>query len=173
MLARHDGTAARLPDHTPTRRMRIRQVRPEFWSDEVVAALPDGARLFYIGLWNVADDAGWLEWRPTRIGALLYPYESAKRREVNIAAWALRLTDKGRLVIHDCGCAVIPTLPKHQRVAGKQSFTVRDLHHGKHLLATGGYLSAVDSPVEEGRGRERRGTRDFKELMTANGSVVK
>lgn len=104
-------------------------MRPEFWSDEIVAAMPDGARLFYIGLWNVADDAGWLEWRPSRIGALLYPYETAKRRETNIAAWSLRLVGKGRLVLHECGAhALIPTLPKHQRIAGKQSFVVRDAH---------------------------------------------
>lgn len=149
--------------------MRIRQVRPEFWSDEIVAALPDGARLFYIGLWNVADDAGWLEWRPSRIGALLYPYESARRRESNITAWALRLTDKARLVIHECGCAVIPTLPKHQRISGTQSFTIRDLHHHKHVVAPNGYPSLSDSPVTLSNVTERNGMPDFKEKLQAAG----
>lgn len=150
--------------------MRIRQVRPEFWSDEVVAAMPDGARLFYIGLWNISDDAGWLEWRPSRIGALLYPYETARRREHNIAAWAEHLTSRGRLVLQDCGCGVIPTLPRHQRISGKQSYSVRDLHRSKHLVADGGYPSGPDSPGTLGNGTERNGTRDFKELMTAAGA---
>ena len=147
-------------------------MRPEYWSDEIVAAMTDGARLFYIGLWNVADDAGWLEWRPSRIGALLYPYESAKRRETSIANWTAQLVERGRLVIEECGCAVIPTLPKHQRIAGKQSFTVRDSHRAKHLVAPNGYQPPTDSPVyvEERNVEERRGTRDFKERMTANGA---
>lgn len=144
-------------------------MRPEFWSDEIVAAMPDGARLFYIGLWNVADDAGWLEWRPSRIGALLYPYESAKRRERDIETWADHLTSRGRLVIHDCGCAVIPTLPRHQRVSGKQSFTVRDMHANKHRLLSDKQSPLSGSPVEEGRGTEGNGTHEFKERMTAAG----
>lgn len=36
--------------------MRIRQVKPDFFTDAVVSAWPPAARLFYIGLWTVADD---------------------------------------------------------------------------------------------------------------------
>jgi len=129
--------------------VRIRQVRPEFWTDETIAALPDAARLFYIGLWNVADDAGWLEWQPHRIGALLYPYRQIRKRERDIVAWGTLLADDGRLRVYECGCAEIPTLPRHQRITGKQTFTVRDRHYGKHSVATGASQVLTVSPVTE------------------------
>jgi hypothetical protein len=40
--------------------VRIRQVKPAFWADSRLAELPERTRLFYIGLWMIADDAGWL-----------------------------------------------------------------------------------------------------------------
>jgi hypothetical protein len=143
--------------------VRIRQVRPEFWTDEVMAALAPAVRLFYIGLWNIADDAGWMEWRVSRIGAVLFPYESSKRRERDIAAWSDRLVEAGRLVIHPCGCAVIPTLSKHQRVTGKQSFTALDAH-GKHKPLTSKQSSLSDSPVTE-RNVEERTVMSIDELQ--------
>jgi hypothetical protein len=112
--------------------MRIRQVKPSFWTDATIARVSYQARLFYIGLWNVADDAGYIEWQPLEIGALLFPYESPKTRERHIASWTDELTASGRLVVQECGCAVIPTLPSHQRIAGKQAFTVRDKHDRLH-----------------------------------------
>jgi hypothetical protein len=149
--------------------LRIRQVRPEFWSDETLAVLPDGARLFYIGLWGMADDAGWMEWRPPRIGALLYPYRPSRKREADIIAWAGLLVADGRLRMHDCGCASIPTLPRHQRISGKQSFQYRDSHLSKHQSLSGKHQSLSDSPVTLGNVTERNGISEFEERMTALG----
>lgn len=136
--------------------MRIRQIRPEFWTDETMAAMSPAVRLFYIGLWNIADDLGFLEWRIPRIGAVLFPYEHPKRRERDVATWAERLIESGRLRIFDCGCAEIPTLAKHQRVTGRQSFTVQE-KHSKHRTLTAKHGSAVDSPVTERNVTERNG----------------
>ncbi len=143
-------------------------MRPEFWTDETMAALSPAVRLFYIGLWNVADDAGWMEWRPSRIGAVLFPYTSPGKRERDIATWSAVLVEAGRLVIHPCGCAQVPTLSKHQRVAGKQSFTAFEAH-GSHRVAPNRYPLLSDSPVEVGRGTERNGMSadDLFELRNA------
>src|ERR1035437_7805501 len=111
--------------------MRIRQVKPEFFADSEMAALPYAVRLFYIGLWCVADDGGWIEWKPERIAHDLYGYEARAIRERHVADWSTALVVSGHVVIHDCGCAVIPTLPKHQRVTGKQNFRNQEAH-GKH-----------------------------------------
>lgn len=108
--------------------MRIRQVRPEFFSDPVVARLSPDVRLTYIGLWCVADDAGWLIWDEQHIGALLSPYESIRARENRVARAGLALGDTGRLVFFKCGCALVPKLEEHQRIGGNKSFTVRDKH---------------------------------------------
>jgi hypothetical protein len=108
--------------------MRIRQVRPEFFSDPTVARLTVATRLTYIGLWCVADDAGWLVWDVANIGALLSPYESVRVRETRIAKAGAELIESGRMVLHPCSCALIPRLSDHQKIGGNKSFTVRDKH---------------------------------------------
>jgi hypothetical protein len=142
--------------------VRIRQVRPEFWQDEIMAALPDPARLFYVGLWNVADDAGWMDWSPAKIGALLYPFRGRPTRERQITAWSDVLVGADRLVLYDCGCGHIPTLPRHQRISGIQSFAVKDRHeqdHGaaKRIARTATRSSLSHSPVRVGNVRVGEG----------------
>lgn len=114
--------------------MRIRQVKPEFWSDPDMAALPYPVRLIYIGLWCVADDAGYIEWHPDRIAHDLLGYESTKTRVRHLTEWADQLVKSGHLQMFDCGCALIPTLSKHQRIAGKQNFKYREIH-SQHMGA--------------------------------------
>lgn len=154
-------------------------MRPEFWSDALVAAMPPAVRLFYVGLWCVADDYGWLRWNETEIAALLFPYESPKKRVRDVSGWATVLTDSGRLVLYRCGCGCIPTLPRHQVNGGKKSATNRD----KHL--NGGHSNDRIQAVPEvrdfpllGNGKERNGsssgttpdeTTDFKSGMAAAG----
>lgn len=54
---------------------RIRTIKPDFFLDEELAALPVLARLLFIGLWVHADREGRLEDRPARIRAQVFPYE--------------------------------------------------------------------------------------------------
>jgi hypothetical protein len=103
-------------------------VRPAFWSDSVVAAMPDPVRLFYIGLWCVADDGGWFRWLPQEIGAQLYPYRTAARRERQMADWADWLIKARRLLLHPCGCAEVPTLGRHQYPGGKKTYVNKTRH---------------------------------------------
>lgn len=55
---------------------RIRTIKPGFFKNEDIAALPAMARLLFIGLWTQADRAGRLEDRPKRLKAEIFPYES-------------------------------------------------------------------------------------------------
>jgi hypothetical protein len=112
--------------------MRIRQVRPEFFTDPLTAHLSAAVQVTYIGLWCVADDAGWLVWDVPQVGALLYPYKSVRVRERLIESAAEVLTEAGRLTIYDCRCALVPKLEDHQKIGGNKSFPVRD----KHLVHT-------------------------------------
>lgn len=134
--------------------MRIRQIRPEFFTDPVTAHLTPAVRLTYIGLWCVADDAGWLAWDVPHIGALLYPYKSVRAREAAILQAGEALVATRRLHIHGCGCAVIPTLETHQKIGGTRSFPARD----KHRVHTNTDLSARNVTVSNGK--ERNGTRE-------------
>ena len=108
--------------------MRIRQIRPEFFTDPVTAHFPAAVQMTYVGLWLIADDAGWLVWDVPQIGALLYPYKPSRSRERTIEQAGEALVSSGRLVRYPCRCAHIPHLTEHQRIGGNKSYTVRDKH---------------------------------------------
>jgi hypothetical protein len=111
-------------------RMRIRQVKPEFWTDSLLATLSDRTRLTYLGLWMLADDRGWLRFRIDEMAAAIFPYKPRAARERSLHADATSLMLAGRIVLHDCGHAEIPTLTRHQRFAGstKRVQTVYEEH---------------------------------------------
>ena len=98
--------------------MRIRQVKPEFWKDAKLADLSEGARLFYVGTWQLCDDAGWMRWDVANIAAELYPFERRGSRERRVDRHAGSLVRLGRLHLHDCGHAQVPKMPSHQHLAG-------------------------------------------------------
>jgi len=55
---------------------RKRMIDPEFWSDEEIGQWPYVARLFYIGLWNFADDEGRFKAHPSLLKSQIFPYDS-------------------------------------------------------------------------------------------------
>lgn len=55
--------------------MRIRQVKPDFWSNKKLAKLEPHARLLFIGLWNMADREGRLKDIVSTIHASIFPFE--------------------------------------------------------------------------------------------------
>jgi hypothetical protein len=55
--------------------VRIRTIKPEFWSSLTVSELPVAARLTFIGLWNYADDEGRGVFDPRLIRAAIWPLE--------------------------------------------------------------------------------------------------
>ena len=62
--------------------MRIRTVKPEFWSDEKTGTLSMPAALLFLAMFNVADDKGRLRGVPSLLKAQAFPY----RPEVDIEA---------------------------------------------------------------------------------------
>jgi hypothetical protein len=118
--------------------MRIRSVKPEFWRDRPLASLSADARLFYIGLWMEADDAGWLTWDLAEIAADLYPYRPTHSRERQVGGYLeqlLGLPGEARVVIYDCGHARVANLVEHQRFGGTRSLAVLRKHESACLRA--------------------------------------
>lgn len=111
--------------------MRIRSVKPSFWTDATMAGLSIGARLTYIGLWNLADDDGWMPWSIREMGATIYPYESPGRRERNLLKWTKELYEAERIRPLVCGHAYIPTFSDHQHLSGRRTTTHHDRHNAE------------------------------------------
>lgn len=93
-------------------------MKPAFWTDSRVANLAAPVRLTYIGLWMVADDAGWFRWDVAQIANELYGYEARSRREKAVARHFEALVEAGRVVRYPCDHAQIPTMAGHQHLAG-------------------------------------------------------
>lgn len=147
--------------------MRIRQIKPSFWEDAVIEALPDSVKLFYIGTWQLADDGGTFEWNVPEIGHALYGYQPRRRRETWVRERAESLIGVDRLVVHECGHATVPNLLKHQRMGGTKAIGVSSAH-----LRCAPQVSAnlLPGKVGKGRGTERYGggTGEPTDALTAD-----
>ncbi len=146
--------------------MRIRSIKPSYWTDvELQTGLTADEREFYIGLWMLADDAGWLTWNPVTIGAELYPFRQRSRREAQIIRWAQRLAtadpEHPHLIIYDCGHAQVPKIARHQH-PGRPVYTVQTAHRNCAQLnaverSESQPRRVEERRVEEGRGEESKG----------------
>lgn len=145
--------------------MRIRQIKPEFFGDADMAALSFRARLTYIGLWCIADDAGWLPIDPVQIAHDLYGFDSRGRRETWVVADLVELQAAGCLEVADCGHGCIPTLPRHQRFGGRPVYTVRDAH------ARGCARQDADARSGKGKGTVEVGKGTVGNVTERNGSA--
>ena len=128
-------------------------MKPAFWSDAKVAELSERARLFYIGLWMIADDAGWLRWDAVEVSRDLYGYESRTKRERRVEAMWSELVNCGRVLVYPCGHAQIPTMPGHQRLAGATKQVITVLNEHLREASTAPLL-----PANPRHGKERLGT---------------
>ena len=78
--------------------MRIRSIKPEFWTSEDVAALDWPTRLLFIGLWSYVDDNGVGRDNPKLIKADLFPLEDDPRETLATVSRGLQtLCDGGQI----------------------------------------------------------------------------
>lgn len=93
--------------------MKIRSIRPEFFSDPKMVELSPLARILYMGLWCYVDDEGRGEYLPKRIEGEVFPLESVPFDEL----WA-ELEELARVVRYDQdghSYFHIPTFSNHQK----------------------------------------------------------
>lgn len=97
---------------------RIRSLKPEFFLSEKVASISLGARLFFAGLWTVADREGRLRWQPRKLKAQLFPYDA-----IDLYPLAEELVSVKLLLFYadeDGVYAWLPGFPEHQRPHPKE-----------------------------------------------------
>jgi len=92
---------------------RTRNIKPGFFKNEDVASCDPVARLLFAGLWTLADADGRMEYRPLRIKAELFPYDS-----FDIVPMFGQLVARGLVVIYQVGGGTFLEIPRfrlHQR----------------------------------------------------------
>lgn len=145
---------------------RIRTIKPEFWVDEKVVELDPWARLLFIGLWNFADDQGFIDHSPKRIKMQIFPGDITDVMPLLASLLEAGLLDEYEAptgkVLHVRGWS------KHQKVSNPASprFDAADLRPLGRMADAGTEASrAVQSPPlgKERKGREEEGERKGKE----------
>src|SRR5512139_6255 len=70
--------------------MKMRGIKPEFWSARKVARLSRDARLLFIGMWNFSDDYGCCQSDARLLKAWIFPYDDDVGPE-KVEAWRQEL----------------------------------------------------------------------------------
>jgi hypothetical protein len=63
---------------------RARNIKPAFFSNDLLAEIDPVGRLLFIGLWTIADFKGDIEWREKRIKAQVLPYDNCDVKDIAI-----------------------------------------------------------------------------------------
>jgi hypothetical protein len=149
--------------------MRTRLIRPEFWSDTTMAKLAPEVRLTYMGLWCLADDAGYLEWDAEQLAGELYRHENPAERLERVSVELEVLLEAGRVRLLGCGRhALVPTIPDYRIRGGEQLYTVKKRHDRRCSSSTSvGLRSSTESSVSvsvSGSGSDMRASAHEEEL---------
>lgn len=94
--------------------MRARLIKPDFFEDEELCAIPAGARLLFIGLWCLADREGRLLDIPKRIAIDIFPYEELEETvdkwlDLLAQRWITRYEGDGKK------CISVNAFTRHQK----------------------------------------------------------
>lgn len=89
---------------------RNRMIRPEFWEDSKMAKLSPFARLFFIAMWNFADDEGFLPCDLLWLKAKCMPYDSVSIQSLVDELLALERIEINNAIIK------IKNFLKYQRI---------------------------------------------------------
>jgi len=137
---------------------RIRTIKPEFWSDASIVRLPFEYRLLFQGLWNFADDSGFIVNDPVQIKLHVFPAD-----DVDVAK-GIRELKKQELVevVKLGGVSVIKIANwKHQRIDKPQPSKfapMYDEYQAQHTIPGTFQERSQNVPAgKERKGKERKG----------------
>lgn len=139
---------------------RIRTIKPEFWTDEKVVELDPWARLLFIGLWNFADDQGYIEHSPKRIKMQIFPGDTT-----DVVPLLASLLEAGLLAEFDSPIGRllhIQSWTKHQKVSNAASPRVDPadlvlIHHSDDPPPEPSRALASPLSGKERKGKEEEG----------------
>ena len=95
--------------------MRIRSIKPEFWTDQRFSRMPVLPRLVFLCLISMADDEGRIEADPETVMHFGFPREDSRA----LASALDILTNTGRIVMYESNgqkYIALPTWNRHQKI---------------------------------------------------------
>ena len=107
--------------------MRIRTIKPEFWSNEDIATISDKAKLLALALLNYSDDEGYFRANPKLIKASLFPLSAS----INIPVVLRELSGIGYIELCKGNDGKeygrLPTFLNHQVINKSTDSRIKDL----------------------------------------------
>lgn len=134
--------------------MRIRTVKPEFWSHPVLSRQEDGTRMLAIALLNIADDEGFFHADPALIRSAVWPFDedSTKARRALESLSKIGWIELNEHPTHGMIGRVV-NFTKHQRVDRPSDSKI------KVYFDSASIRRGLDdqSPPEQGTGNREQG----------------
>jgi hypothetical protein len=96
---------------------RIRSIKPEFPQSETIGRVSRDARLLFVQLWTIADDAGRMRGASRMLAGLLFPYDDDAPALID--GWLAELEGIGAIRRYSCDGSSyldIPKWSKHQKI---------------------------------------------------------
>jgi len=142
--------------------MRIRTIKPEFWTDELISELSIESRLLFIALWNVSDDEGNFCFAPKQLKIQTLPYDN-----IDINIYLYELSTKDLIIPYKSGSKIyfhIKNFKKHQKI-NRPSPAIYPTLNGNSLNPH--EVFSEYSLGKEGRkeGKERKGNKEEEEII--------
>lgn len=133
---------------------RIRTVKPDFWADEKLASVSRDARLFFIGLFNFADDEGRLRGSPLLLRSQVFPYDL----DVDTESLLRVLVEKSLIVRYEVAAesyVFVRNFSKHQKIDRPSPSVLPD---PPREVSTRPRRKLDEASLLEGKGREEEGS---------------
>jgi len=148
---------------------RIRTIKPEFWLNEELAALPATTRLLAIGLLNHSDDEGYFVANHRVIKAAIFPFDDS----LSIQGMLMELSrlDYIRLANGSDGkpYGVVVNFKKHQVVNRPTASKIKPLaSFSEFSVTTHGVITDDSLPERKGKERNREEERNAAASATVS-----
>lgn len=139
--------------------MRIRSVKPEFWSHPVTGRLPGDVQAFLVSLLNLADDHGYFFADPVSVRSALRPFDETSENTRRLLAEASKIgwVEVRKHPTHGPVGRVM-TFDDHQRVDKPRDSTIEKYWAVAFVESSPTVLGIVqEASCLEGKGREGKG----------------
>lgn len=124
---------------------RIRTIKPEFPQSESIGKLSRDARLLYIQLWTIVDDAGRARAASRMLASLLYPYDDDARDVIE--GWLAELEDGEHIRRYEVDGSQYLEIVKwldHQKIDKPSKSRLPEFVEGSRTVAKPREASATD-----------------------------
>lgn len=147
---------------------RIRTIKPEFWTSEKIVECSRDARLFFIGMWNFADDEGRLVNSAMQLKMKIFPAEDLLIESIQGLLTELSVNGLIKCYVVDNKEYIQIVGWDHQKINRPNPSKIPEYQEAIH--------GAINEPhLPEGKGREGKGReKDIPPIApqnTKNGSV--